>query len=616
MAATGNCNGLGACHSREELTAFHAGRLPLPTMETIAAHVVACAPCAATLDELESSTPLLPELRRADLPGPLDEADAQRAAALSERIAARLAELDLGPSVPVRLGQYQVIEPLGKGGMGFVFKARHELMNRIVALKVLRGTCLLDPEAVSRFHGEIRALARLRHPNIVAALDADREGDTHFLVMEYEDGVDLARLVRDEGPLPVAVACDCVRQAALGLQHAHEHGLVHRDVKPANLIRTPQGQVKVLDLGLACVRGAGVPSAADSVTGHVLGTADYMAPEQWGDSHAVDVRADVYSLGCTLYHLLAGAPPFAARPDKRKAHAEAPVPPLRQHRGDIPAGLVAVLDRLLARDPACRYGTPAAAAEALEPFAAGRPDDTEELLPDRPRPRSRFRLPALAAVGGLLLAVVVWSALSRPPRRPGAPAGQVLDPSLRISHYRGNPARPLGDLGLSSWSTTCRDAVRVHVELNNPAYCFLIAFNPDATEQPCPADSAAPPGQTTSFVYPRGNRYFNVGSDSGLQVFVLVVSRAPLPGYRDWRRQACAAPWPKETAAAPAEGVWEYNGRWVAGVRGQEEERSGPLEALTALCRFFETSFPGVDAVRLLAFPVKATSSTHKRPDR
>jgi hypothetical protein len=197
--------------------------------------------------------------------------------------------------------------------------------------------------------------------------------------------------------------------------------------------------------------------------------------------------------------------------------------------------------------------------------------------------------------------LLACSTVARPPSQPGAVASPELSVSLQVSAWRDNPARPI-DLQ----TIACGDAVVVHVKLSRPAYTFLIAFNPDASEQLCPDHPTTRPAQSDRFEYPRNHRYFNVGSDPGLQVFVLVVSCEPLPVYRDWRGKA-PAPWPREVASATAHGVWEYNGRWLARVRGQEEDRSSPLSALSALSDFFETRLPKVDVVRMVAFPVKAT---------
>jgi serine/threonine protein kinase len=222
----------------------------------------------------------------------------------------------------------------------------------------------------------MKAIGRLSHPNIVQASDAGEVEGTHFLVMEFVEGVDLGTLVTRLGPLPVPDACELVRQAATGLQHAHEHDLVHRDLKPSNLMLTPVGVVKVLDLGLAHL--CDEVSAGEKLTamGELLGTADYMAPEQAFGSEPVDIRADIYSLGCTLYHLLTGRVPYTDaeynRPmSKLLAHVQTPAPPIRGLRPEVPQELAAVLDRLLAKAPNDRFRTPVQVAVALEPFAGG-----------------------------------------------------------------------------------------------------------------------------------------------------------------------------------------------------------------------------------------------------
>jgi serine/threonine protein kinase len=245
-----------------------------------------------------------------------------------------------------------------------------------VAVKVIDRRLAGDREIVARFRQEQALGARLRHPNLIAVYQAGRAAGRPYLVMELVAGDDLGGFVGRYGPLPVAAACAVIRQAALGLQRLHEHGLVHRDVKPSNLMLTPAGGVKVLDLGLA--RHLHEPGAGGRITGHgqFLGTLDYMAPEQCADPHAVDTRADVYGLGCTLYELLAGQAPFA-RPgyesafQKMKAHAEAPVPPIRERRPDVPQGLAITLGRMLAKDREGRFASPADVVRAVQPFAAG-----------------------------------------------------------------------------------------------------------------------------------------------------------------------------------------------------------------------------------------------------
>jgi serine/threonine protein kinase/WD40 repeat protein len=262
---------------------------------------------------------------------------------------------------------------LGAGGMGVVYKAEHRLMERAVALKVMTRALVGSAANVDRFRREVKAAARLSHANIVAAYDAEQAGDVHFLVMEYVEGTDLARWVAERGPLPVAEACDYARQCAAGLQHAHEHGMIHRDIKPHNLMRTPCGAIKILDFGLARL-AAEAGAAASGVTGQgiLLGTVDYLAPEQADDARHADIRSDIYSLGCTLYHLLSGRPPFprGTAVQKIMAHTEREPLPLQELRPDLPPELARVVRRMMAKSPDERYQTPADVGAALEPFVS------------------------------------------------------------------------------------------------------------------------------------------------------------------------------------------------------------------------------------------------------
>ena len=291
------------------------------------------------------------------------------------------------------LGSYVLLESLGEGGMGVVFKARQHKLDRVVALKLIRKDRLGTPNAVRRFQREIMAAAQLAHPNVVRAYDADQVGDVHFFVMEHVPGTDLSRLVRERGRLPVAQACDYAHQAALGLQHAFERGLVHRDIKPANLLLTAQGVVKVLDMGVARLER---PDTNDDLAGTltqdggVLGTADYMAPEQARNSRAADIRADLYSLGCTLYYLLGGDVPFpgGGATEKLLRHALDAPRPLEELRPDLPPAVAAVVRKLMAKKPEDRYQTPVEAAAALAPLA-GKPAPTAAFAPTVAAARGR-----------------------------------------------------------------------------------------------------------------------------------------------------------------------------------------------------------------------------------
>jgi formylglycine-generating enzyme required for sulfatase activity len=258
--------------------------------------------------------------------------------------------------------------------MGVVYQAVQTLMDRPVALKVINPAVLAHPDALPRFHAEVKAAAKLDHPNIVRAYDAEQVGDLHLLVMEYVEGQSLEQVVQRHGPLPAAEACRCVHLALLGLQHAFKQGMTHRDLKPQNLMRTPKGQVKVLDFGLARVRGEGSRGKPGlTAVGSFMGTPEYVAPEQATDARAADTRADVYSLGCTLYFLLTGRPPFVEGTPVKVvlAHLEKEPRPLHEVRRDVPVELAAVVGKMLAKDPAQRYQTPLEAAQALARFGKG-----------------------------------------------------------------------------------------------------------------------------------------------------------------------------------------------------------------------------------------------------
>jgi serine/threonine protein kinase len=271
----------------------------------------------------------------------------------------------------LHVGSYEVLDQLGRGGMGTVYKARHRRMKRTVALKVLAPGVANDSEFLQRFQREVETIAKLSHPNIVMAYDAAEDEIGHYLVMEFIDGRDLASEVNNGGPLSVAEAVSCTLQAARGLEYAHRQGIIHRDIKPANLLRDGSGTVKVADLGLARLSTAtGAPDGGTALTvaGGILGTADFMPPEQALDSTTIDHRADIYSLGCTLFFLLTGRPVYRSGSlmGLLLQHRDAPAPSLIALRADTPATLDAIFRRAVAKDPANRFQTMTEMREALE----------------------------------------------------------------------------------------------------------------------------------------------------------------------------------------------------------------------------------------------------------
>jgi serine/threonine protein kinase len=275
-----------------------------------------------------------------------------------------------------RIGPYRLVSKIGEGGMGAVYKAVHMSLQKVVALKLLAGHQAHSRRAIARFRCEITATARLDHPNVVRATDAGNFEGVYFLALEHIDGICLSRLIGRCGRLSVADACEIVRQAALGLQHIHHCGAIHRDVKPANVMLTRNGQVKIVDLGLALVSDEVEPHSAPANSDELVGSFDYMAPEQARDSRAVNPAADLYGLGATLYQLLTGEPPFAGRQyssPMKKIHAAAsrPAPPVNECRPEIPFELAAVVARLLAKNPTDRFASAAELAQAIAPFSAG-----------------------------------------------------------------------------------------------------------------------------------------------------------------------------------------------------------------------------------------------------
>jgi tRNA A-37 threonylcarbamoyl transferase component Bud32 len=288
-----------------------------------------------------------------------------------------LTSVVVGPTIT----GFEILAELGRGGMGIVYQARQLAQNRVVAIKVIRKERLTHSDAVKRFRREAQAAARLAHPNVVCVFDSDHDGELHFLVMEFVDGVTLHRLVERDGPLSPADACEYIRQIALGLQHIHEQALVHRDIKPGNLMLTlpvtvggnrPIRLVKILDMGVARLHQLG-ESPLETLTtltqdGAVIGTADFIAPEQLENPHGADIRADLYSLGCTFYALLTGQVPFPGGTLIQKLDRqrwETP-PAVSQLRPDIPPPVVAVVHKLMAKKPADRYQTPAELATAID----------------------------------------------------------------------------------------------------------------------------------------------------------------------------------------------------------------------------------------------------------
>jgi serine/threonine protein kinase len=345
---------------------------------------------------------------------------------------------DAAPAVPAlpTIPGYRVERLLGEGGMGEVYLAHNLDLDRPEVLKVVRPALLRAPPAVERFQQEVRSAAKLHHPNIVTAYSLVRAGGVVAFAMEYIPGKNLADVVKAKGPLPVAHACYYARQAALGLQHAHENGMIHRDVKPHNLMLAKHGKkhfVKILDFGLAKMTAGGTDANGLTATGQMMGTPDYVAPEQTVDAARADIRSDVYSLGCTLYYLLTGKPPFAGSSMYvvLEAHQTKEATPVHVVRPEVPEGLSAVVARMMAKDPAQRYDTPGQVAAALLPYVKSASESlamdlaaVRQMLPPKPAEKEEPpaeltpRRPAVGwmiglVVAGLVLAATIAAAAAR-----------------------------------------------------------------------------------------------------------------------------------------------------------------------------------------------------------
>ena len=303
-----------------------------------------------------------------------------------------------GDQIPLVIGDYVVTDSIGRGGMGYVLKARHRRMKRQVAIKFLLKSLTESDDLQRRFEREVEAAAKLDHQNIVTAYDAGVHEGSHYLVMQYVDGDDLSHIVKSSGPLDIPDAVDVIRQAALGLGYAHERGIVHRDIKPGNLLLDQEGVVRILDMGLARM----TPSPGDELeggaqadltnTGSVMGTIDYMAPEQALDSKSVDHRTDIYALGCTLYFLLTSNPPFRNDTVMRRllAHREQPAPRISEYHPEAPRELDQIFAMMMAKSPDDRFPSMKHLVVALDSLELTSSDDEQMATLDMPEGRCPF----------------------------------------------------------------------------------------------------------------------------------------------------------------------------------------------------------------------------------
>ncbi|MGO9600322.1 MAG: protein kinase domain-containing protein, partial [Isosphaeraceae bacterium] len=424
-----------AAHPTDQtLRSYGLGKLEVSQWHAVNDHLAECRACRLRVAEMTSDT-FLDRLRKA-----------QPGAELGPPVGSSLPGLSMmGGEAPAGLPppastlppglsdhpDYEILRELGRGGMGVVYLADNKLMGRREVLKVVSSHLLDRKGVLERFLREIRAAALLQHPNVVSAYSATRVGESIVFAMQYVEGYDLAKLVEKSGPLPVAHACNFVYQAALGLQHAHERGMVHRDIKPANLILAREGNkpvIKILDFGLAKVTSEAGVDGGLTHEGQMLGTPHYVAPEQTVNAQKADIRADIYSLGCTLYCLLSGYPPFDAPSlyELLQAHHSMDAKPLNFIRPEVPAELAAVVAKMLAKEPERRFQEPKEVAQALTPFFKKGSVVSKGLKPELSRAEPPETQPATAVAG--FVPTRPASALSPAPAPPRSTPGHRRGP--------------------------------------------------------------------------------------------------------------------------------------------------------------------------------------------
>jgi hypothetical protein len=500
------------------------------------------------------------------------------------------------------------LEPLGYldvhgGGMGVIALAWHTGMKKEVVLKVAN-----KPYLQGRFHREIEVHAKIGgNANIVVARTPLDHRGTPILVVDYVRGLPLGRWVELNGPMPWPEAARCVRQAALGLGHAHAKGVIHRDVKPSNLIRSSRdGVVSVIDWGLALDRERRDEAyLALTTTGQMLGTPLYCPPEQAEAPSDATPASDLYGLGCVWYELMTGKPPFPPNRDQpmslerlKAAHANEPVPPLPEELG-VPESVEHVLRKLLDKNPDRRY-------PSAEGFIADL-DQSQRKVVEVPIDPKPLWVKWVAATA-LLLAV--WLCWPKPlgPSRIREVVIEVVDPE-------GKSGRT-GKLGSAVFEAYSGEEVTIRGELTAPGYAYLIAFQPDGQMELCSmaGGDAAIPDRIQSPSYPppgKPSEAFGLKDGEGLQAFALVLSRAPLPSFRDWRASQGPCPWQSAKKAEPGV-VWRFNGQTLeslkaGGTRGTGTSQ-GARGAVAELAEWLK-SRPGVDEVVVEAFAVLPTEA-------
>ncbi len=509
------------------------------------------------------------------------------------------ASSDITAPDPQRIGRYLVVGPLDEGGQGMVYRVLHPELGKEFVLKLARRPIADDPGGRDRLRREGRLLAQCDHPNLVRVVDLDVHEGRLFVVMDHVQGLTLNQYAEQRRPGPREAARMMV-ELARAVAYLHSRGIIHQDIKPKNILIDEQGRPRLIDFGLARLCHAW----ADDTAAWTGGTDAYMSPEQaLGLAEEIGPWTDVFGLGGVLYYLLAqrplyqGASRWSVLAQARKGESI----PIRQLNPRAPRALVRACGKALAPDRENRYRTAGELERALRGYLR----------------RPQTAAVASAALGVAALATIVhWSRRDRPAPTTGpvtnASGGASLVStaiiprieSFVVKHVRGEPPTVLGTIGVTPGPILLNDDVRVHARLDVPAFCDLLALNTDgAVRSYRLTTEAGPPNRSVDIVYPTGNEYFPMNDGAGLQAFVLVASRAPLPAFAEWEGDVRG----RWQTIGDDGGGWEFDGKsfepLAGGRRGEPRARSGPSRRFEAVCNYL-VNRPGVDAVRAVAFPV------------
>jgi serine/threonine protein kinase len=506
-----------------------------------------------------------------------------------------------GAVYPERIGKYIVVELLGEGAQGKVYRVFHPDLGKECVLKLARRPIELDPAGQARLRDEGRLLARCEHPNLVRVIDFDLNEGRPFLVMEYVHGQTLRRYAEQYRPGPRRIAWLMVKLAS-AVAFIGTRDIIHQDIKPSNVLVDNEGQPRLIDFGLAGLMHAW----SDDASRFGGGTISYMSPEQaLGRHELISPLTDVFGLGGVLYYLLTGRPVYQSTSEYgvlwQASKGQQVSPRLANPR--VSRALERICMKALEPDPARRYRDAADLERALRRYLARRWIATSGLavVPllalASLAPRSASQHPPAADKSSVVL-----------PAPESAPAAAPRIISFGVWHFRGDPVVALGRVGLSPEAMRFEDDVRVLARLDTPAYCYLIALNPDGRIKLCfPSKDTEAPSRSREIGYPPSpSGYFGLTDGLGLQVFVLLASREPLPPFVRWDGLA-GLPWKPAEGHEASAGVWRFDGRWIetvsSGPRGEREKQFDSPRPFKELCESLRSA-PGIDAIEAVAFSV------------